>query len=92
MNTKSYNGKKIEPSQYGLSSRTELRQKSKEKLTILINRKSRIIMKDGHAILAKAAKIREKDPEISIEVETTAPVCSKTQRFLLENGIYTVEG
>ena len=83
-------GKKIVPSQYGLPSRTDLRQKSENRLTLCIYRKSRIIMKDGLNVIAKAEKIRLKAPKMEIEVETTAPVCSKTKLLLLENNIRIV--
>ncbi len=78
---------KIDPSEYGLPSRTELRQTGENRMTLLINRKSRIIMKDGQSILSKVEKIRLKASEVSVELETTAPVCSKTEKFLQENGI-----
>lgn len=77
----------IDPKKYGLPPRTELRQKGETGITLLINRKSRIIMKDGQNIFSKVEKIRQKDPKMSVELETTAPVCSKTEKFLQENGI-----
>lgn len=82
---------KIDPKKYGLSSRTELRQKGEAGIIILINRKSRIIMKDGKSILEKAGKIKEAAPEMTVAVETTAPVCSKTEIFLQENGIGLIQ-
>lgn len=82
-----HTGEKIPPSYYGLSSRTELRQTGETGLAICIYRKSRIIMKDGLTIVEKAKTIRMTDPDISIDVETTAPVCSKTRQFLLENNV-----
>lgn len=92
MEIKKNTGEKILPSHYGLPARTELRQKSETEITLCIYRKSRIIMKDGLSIVEKAEKIRLISSELSINVETTAPVCSKTRRFLLENdiGIVTV--
>lgn len=78
---------KIDPSEYSLPPRTELRQSGENRMTLLINRKSRIIMKDGQNILSKIEKIRLKAPKMSVELETTAPVCSKTEKFLRENGI-----
>ena len=78
---------KIDPKKYGLPPGTELRQKGETGITLLINRKSRIIMKDGQKIFSKVEKIRQKDPKMSVELETTAPVCSKTEKFLQENGI-----
>lgn len=78
---------KIPPSLYGLPARTELRQKSEKEITLCIRRKSRILMKDGYNIIGKAKKIRSKVPDVTIDVETTAPVCSKTRRLLFDNNI-----
>ncbi|MBP00458.1 MAG: hypothetical protein CMG34_04510 [Candidatus Marinimicrobia bacterium] len=76
---------KIEPHLYGLSARTNLVQIDNS-IGILIDRKSRIIMKDGHRIVkqAHAIQIKENKPVILI---TSAPVCSKTKQYLSANNI-----
>lgn len=76
---------KIEPYLYGLSARTNLVQIDNS-IGILIDRKSRIIMKDGHRIVkqAHAIQIKENKPVILI---TSAPVCSKTKQYLSANNI-----
>ena len=76
---------KIEPHLYGLSARTNLVQIDNS-IGILIERKSRIIMKDGHRIVkqAHAIQIKENKPVILI---TSAPVCSKTKQYLSANNI-----
>ena len=76
---------KLEPSLYGLSARTNLVQIDNS-IGILIDRKSRIIMKDGHRIVkqAHAIQIKENKPVILI---TSAPVCSKTKQYLSANNI-----
>ena len=76
---------KIEPHLYGLSARTNLVQIDNS-IGILIDRKSRIIMKDGHRIVkqAHAIQIKENKPVILI---TSAQVCSKTKQYLSANNI-----
>ena len=77
----------VDPKSYGLPPRTVLMKNGSEEFIIIINRKSRIIMKDAKTILNKADKIKEKIPSASIFLETTAPVCSKSIRFLKENNV-----
>lgn len=77
----------IDPKFFGLPSATCIEKQGKGAYAIVIRRKSRIIMKDGQNILAKAEKIRSEYPGIKVSVLTTAPVCSKTRAFLAENGI-----
>ena len=79
--------KKLDPKRYNLSSRTNILQGNQKELYIVIDRKSRIIMKDGYRILNTAKTILETGGPCLIHVLTSAPVCSKTQLFLLENNI-----
>ena len=79
--------KNIDPSQYNLSSRVDLRQGRSGDLLIIIDRKSRIIMKDGVRILEMVKKINKIDPKKNISVRTSAPICSKTKKLLLVNSI-----
>ena len=76
---------KLEPQSYGLSNRTNL-VRIDNSIGIVIDRKSRIIMKDGHRILkqAHAIQVKENKPVILI---TSAPVCSKTKQYLSANNI-----
>jgi len=76
----------IDPKTYNLSPRTKLK-KSPEEIFIVIERKSRIIMKDGHKILSNVKKIEKFEPGKKISVLSSAPVCSKTKQFLHENGV-----
>ena len=76
----------IDPKTYNLSPRTKLK-KSPEEIFIVIERKSRIIMKDGHKILRNVKKIEKFEPGKKISVLSSAPVCSKTKQFLHENGV-----
>ena len=83
--------KNIDPKRYNLSSRTFLRQIGKNNISIIIDRKSRIIMKDGQRIMKQAQAIHQINSNMIITVLTSAPVCSKTREFLLENNIYIKE-
>ena len=51
--------KNIDPTQYNLSSRVDLRQDRSGDLLIIIDRKSRIIMKDGIRVLEMVKKINK---------------------------------
>jgi len=44
-------------------------------------------MKDALMILKKAEIIKTKISGASVELEITAPICSKSIKFLKENGI-----
>ena len=79
--------KNIDPTQYNLSSRVDLRQGRSGDFLIIIDRKSRIIMKDGVRILEMVKKINKIDPKKNISVRTSAPICSKTKKLLLVNSI-----
>ncbi|MDF1593663.1 MAG: hypothetical protein P1P89_19315 [Desulfobacterales bacterium] len=82
--------KSVDPATFGLHSGTRIEKTGKETYVLIIQRKSRIIMKDGRNILAKAAIIQSAVPEARVDVHTSAPVCSKTRQFLQAHGI-TIE-
>jgi hypothetical protein len=48
-------------------------------------------MKDATAILDKAEKIKDVEPDVTVTLETTAPICSKSAKLLNENGIKIIE-
>ena len=77
----------VNPKTYNLSSRTKLLQDSAGSLFILIDRKSRIIMKDGKRIIKLAENIKKVNQNKKISLLTSAPVCSKTREFLLKSKI-----
>ena len=79
--------KSINPNKYNLSIRTKLLQNAKGSLFIVVDRKTRLVMKDGYRILASARKKNKKSENKKISVLTSAPVCSKTKEFLLKNKI-----
>ena len=82
--------KRINPKNYNLTSRTILYKKT-ENIYIIIDRKSRIIMKDGYRISEQAKSILSMDPDVRIRVATSAPVCSKTKEFLLRADVETMD-
>jgi hypothetical protein len=77
----------IDPKTFGLHSSTRITKTGDNRFTLVIQRKSRIIMKDGRNILSKAKQIKSMIENASVDVRTTAPVCRKTNAFLKEHGI-----
>ncbi|WP_291463468.1 hypothetical protein [Desulfobacula sp.] len=80
----------IDPKLYGLPSRTILMKRDSKEFVLVINRKSRIIMKDALTIVKKVEKIKEKTQDASVVLKTNASVCSKSTKFLKEKGIDVV--
>jgi len=79
--------KKIDTKKYGLNARTILYQTTGGVYVLIKNRKSRIIMKDGHQIIAIANTIHKQAPKAMVALRTNAPICSKTKLFLEQKGI-----
>ena len=79
--------KNIDPRKYNLSPRIRLQQNSINDLFIVIDRKSRIIMKDGYRIVEIVNSIQSAEKNNAVSVLTSAPVCSKTRQFLSERKI-----
>ena len=77
----------IDPKTYNLSPRTKLLQDNAGSLFVLIDRKSRVVMKDGHKIVKIAEDIKKVNQNKKISLLTSAPVCSKTKALLLKNNI-----
>ena len=77
----------VDPKLFGLHASTKIVQTGEKQFVIVINRKSRIIIKDGKQIVAKAARIIEKIPGAVVSLRTTAPVCSKTKAMLQDNKV-----
>ncbi len=77
----------IDPKDYGLPSSTKLERNKKGNICLVMDRKSRIIMADGKKILEKAKKIFLKEPGAKVCLKTSAPVCSKTLKFLEDQEI-----
>jgi len=73
--------KRIDPKKYNLMSRTTLYVKT-DHIFIIIDRKSRVIMKDGYRISEQAKSIWSLEPGLHIKVATSAPMCAKTKEYL----------
>ncbi len=82
---------KVDPKLYGLPPQTVLIQKGPEEFTLVIKRKSRIIMNDAKTILNKVDKIKGIVTNASVSLKTTAPFCSKSIKFLKENDVETLK-
>ncbi len=80
----------VDPKRFGLHVSTKIEQVGEKHFVIVINRKSRIIMKDGEKITAKAAMITKKVPGATVSLQTTAPVCSKTRAMLQDHNVKLV--
>ena len=76
--------KSVDPKTYNLSPRTKLLENNSGSLFVLIDRKSRVIMKDGHKIVKIAKDIKKINQNKKISLLTSAPVCSKTKKYLLK--------
>ncbi|MFL3028133.1 MAG: hypothetical protein ACJZ1O_07575 [Candidatus Neomarinimicrobiota bacterium] len=48
-------------------------------------------MKDGERINKQKETINKIDPNIKISLETTAPICSKTKKYLLSKDIEIID-
>ena len=79
--------KKIDPRRYNLSPRLNLQQNKLNELFIIVDRKSRVVMKDAHRILEMVNRIQSIEKDRYVSVLTSAPVCSKTRIFLSDNSI-----
>jgi len=78
----------VNPKIYGLSSRIKLLQDEHGSLFLVVDRKSRIIMKDGERIVKIVKNIRKTGQNSKVSLLTSAPVCSKTREQLLKQGIH----
>ena len=78
--------KEIDPKSVGAPSRTVIGKDNSNHFYIIKNIKSRIIMKDGYKIIETVKQIKNKTNS-SVSLATTAPVCSKTTKFLNKNDI-----
>ena len=82
----------IDPKTFGLPARTVLEQLDAGTVALVMDRKSRIIMADGKKIVAKAEKIKEAMPSVTITLKTSAPICGKTIKFLAGEGVQVKRG
>lgn len=81
--------KEINPRSVGAPPRSKLAIDLNKNIYIIKNVKSRIIMKDGMKIVDIAKSINTQKSTKKY-LATTAPICSKTKRYLEENQIKMV--
>ena len=81
--------KRIDPKKFNLSKKVVI-EKTTSSLSIIINRKTRIIMKDGRRLLEQANQIKKVSNK-PVSIITTAPVCSKTKAFLSNNNVEIIQ-
>ena len=79
--------RKVDPKAFNLSSRTNIQENDRNEVFFIINRKSRIIMKDGIRIFNQIQKVKEKRRNVRFFLKTSAPVCSKTKKYLNQKNI-----
>ena len=79
--------RKVDPKAFNLSSRTNIQENDRNEVFFIINRKSRIIMKDGIRIFNQIQKVKEKRRKARFFLKTPAPVCSKTKKYLNQRKI-----
>jgi hypothetical protein len=75
---------------YGLSSRVKLEKISENHISIVKLIKSRIIQKDALKIIEQANTIREKDPNMKVNLICHNNICSKSVALLIRNKIEIV--
>lgn len=80
-------GVKVNAVKFGLTSRTELEKIGRNHYSIVVKRKSRLLMKDGEKILEKINVMREFVPGARVDLATNAPVCGKAAQYLKEHNI-----
>ena len=78
--------KTIDPINVGAPKRSNVAMDNDNNIYIVKNIKSRIIMKDGLKLFDIAKKIKSVK-NTTVSLATTAPVCSKTKKYLEENEI-----
>ena len=81
--------KMVSANELSLSSRIKIAIDNKDNHYIIKNVRSRIIMKTGEKIYEIANQIKS-NTNGSVFLATTAPICSKTKKFLEEKKIYIV--
>ena len=79
--------KPVDPKTYNLSPRVKLLEDNRGSLFVLIDRKSRVVMKDGHRIVKIVEDIKKVNQNKKTSLLTSAPVCSKTKKHLLKYSI-----
>ena len=78
---------RLDPKVFGISGRAVIEKRGPVSYVIVINRNSRIIMSDGKKISTMAEKIKATVGKVEVGLESSAPICSKTRKYLAELNI-----
>lgn len=81
----------VNPKDFGLHHSTDLVKTGTQSYLLTITRKSRVIMKDGQILLDKIKKIKSVERNATVSVKISAPLCSKTRTFLVNEGINLIQ-
>ena len=79
--------RKVDPRTFNLSNRLNIQENDKKDVFFIVDRKSRIIMKDGIRIFNQIQKVKEKRRNARFFLKTSAPICSKTKKYLNQRNI-----
>ena len=79
--------RKVDPKTFNLSNRLNIQENDKKDIFFIVDRKSRIIMKDGIRIFNQIQKVKEKRRNARFFLKTSAPICSKTKKYLNQRNI-----
>ena len=74
--------KPIDPKTYNLSPRTKLLENNRGSLFVLIDRKSRVVMKDGHKIVKIAEDIKKVNQNKKIEIVFKDKIKTKNGHYV----------
>ena len=80
--------KQLDAKQLGVSPKTKIIDRGAF-IAIVVERKSRLIMKDGEKIIEKAKAI-QKVKNRPVYLQTAAPVCGKTKRHLEKHDVLII--
>lgn len=79
--------KTLNPAEFGLNSRTDVRDMEDGTIAIVKMIKSRIIRKDAEKIVQMVRKIQNKKPEMEVMLICSPNICSKSKALLVEENI-----
>jgi len=79
--------KLLDPATVGLRRGTKVGKDRHNNFYLMLDRKSRIIMKDGFRIQKQKEMILEKNQNAAVSLAAGAPVCGKPRAFLEKQGI-----
>jgi len=81
----------LNPKKYNLNSRVLIKKSTSNHIIIIVDRKSRILMKDGMRINEQKQAINQVKPNMKVSLQTTAPICSKTKEYLSSKNISIIK-